>query len=91
MQSTSQPLSDPIRFAPPLQHADYAHTSLFLCNWHILRKQLLGQWALLSSHDLDATGADCRRIAELIADKYGILPGVVENYLRNFERTLPLL
>jgi len=91
MPHTSQQFSEAGRFAPPLQYADYAHASLLLCNWHIMRRELLRQWTLLTADDLDIVGPDCRRIARLIAHKYGIVPDVMENYLRNFERTLPLL
>ncbi len=71
--------------------AAYAPSSILLCNWHVLRRQLLQQWTLLTSADLAETGPNCRRIAALISQKYGIATHVVENYLRNFERTIPLL
>lgn len=91
MSQISEQFSEKNRFVVPLEHADYAHASLFLCNWHILRRQLLRQWPLITADELNVAGADCRRIAKLIAHRYGIAPSVVENYLRNFERTLPLL
>lgn len=68
-----------------------AANSVLLCNWQIMRAQLLKQWTLLNTGELNAIGPNCRRIAQLIARKYAIAPVVVENYLRNFERTIPLL
>ncbi len=60
------------------------------CNWHILREQLLAQWSQLSATDLDMTGPDAGRIAQLIERKYGISAQMIENYLQNFVRTMPL-
>jgi hypothetical protein len=91
MQQTSQWSNDSIYLTPVAANSQVRHASILLCNWHILRKQLLGQWTLLNSDELTEVGPDCRRISDLIARKYGIMPKVVENYLRNFERTLPLL
>ena len=61
------------------------------CDWSTLRSQLLEQWDRLSDGELEATGHDRRRIAELIGYKYGVSTEMAENYLCNFERTLPLL
>ncbi|MBY0407540.1 MAG: hypothetical protein K2Q01_07595 [Rickettsiales bacterium] len=60
------------------------------CNWEMLREQLLQQWALISETDLDVTGPNSKRIAMLIERKYGIASGMIENYLQNFIRTMPL-
>ncbi len=61
------------------------------CDWNVLRTQLLQQWNKLSNVELEATGHNCRNIARLIEGKYGVPAKLAENYLRNFERTLPLL
>jgi hypothetical protein len=61
------------------------------CSWPILCNQLLQQWTRLSRSELESTGHDRHRIARLIQAKYGIPISMAENYLRNFERTLPLL
>ena len=73
------------------KNPNYMPSSILLCNWKQLRKQLLSQWPLLTADELRITGANCIRIANLISHKYGIAPESVENYLRNFERTMPLL
>jgi len=61
------------------------------CQWEALRKQLLLQWARLTSQDLDKAGPRRDRLAALIQNKYGINARLAENYLRNFERILPLM
>jgi hypothetical protein len=61
------------------------------CNWRILSQQLLEQWDRISKAELEATGHNRRRIASLIQRKYGVPVTMAENYLRNFERTLPML
>jgi len=60
------------------------------CNWHVMRDQLMQQWHDLTTPELEATGHNRRNIARLIQSKYGIPSNLAENYLRNFERTLPL-
>jgi hypothetical protein len=60
------------------------------CNWDIMREQLMHQWALLSEQDLEMAGPDAARIAMLIERKYGIASRLIENYLLNFVRTMPL-
>lgn len=60
------------------------------CDWESLRKQLLEQWNKLSPADLDRTGSDRHGIALLVGRAYGISAPLVENYLANMERTLPL-
>lgn len=60
------------------------------CHWPMLRIQLLEQWTMLTEHDLDISGPNAQRIAALIERKYGISSQLVENYLANFARTMPL-
>ena len=60
------------------------------CNWDIMREQLMHQWTLLSEQDLEMAGPDAARIAMLIERKYGIASRMIENYLLNFVRTMPL-
>lgn len=61
------------------------------CNWQALREQLLRQWDRISPYELDSTDHNRLKIASLIQHKYGISNEMAINYLRNFERTLPLL
>jgi len=60
------------------------------CDWQKLREQLLAQWTQLSSKELEDTGPNRHRIALLVERKYGVACELVENYLLNFERTMPL-
>jgi len=60
------------------------------CNWPMLRSQLLQQWTLLTEYDLEITGPNATYIAGLIEKKYGISSTLVENYLVNFARTIPV-
>lgn len=60
------------------------------CNWPMLRSQLLEQWTLLTEYDLEITGPNAAYIAGLIERKYGISSTLVENYLVNFARTIPV-
>ena len=69
---------------------NFALTIDLRCNWDIMREQLLQQWTLLSENDLDMTGPDANRISLLIERKYGIASRMIENYLLNFVRTMPL-
>ena len=68
---------------------DTVHT--VTCQWEALREQLLLQWARLTSQEVDKAGPRRDRLAVLIYNKYGINAYVAENYLRNFERILPLM
>lgn len=61
-----------------------------VCDWEILRTQLLNQWQRLTETEVDNAGPNRKQIARLVARKYGIASLCVENYLRNFERTMPL-
>src|SRR5689334_14753447 len=65
-------------------------TPVISCNWQALRAQLLLQWGKLTPRALDKAGPDRHRIAELIEHEYGVAADMIENYLRNFERTMPL-
>ena len=60
------------------------------CDWNALSQQLLEQWHDLTREELEGTCHERRAIAELIEEKEGIAAPLVENYLRNLERTLPL-
>ncbi|MBY0406089.1 MAG: hypothetical protein K2Q01_00210 [Rickettsiales bacterium] len=73
---------------PMAANDDHAFVS---CNWPDLREQLLRQWDRLTPTELESTGKLRLNIARLIQRKYGISVEMVANYLRNFERTLPLL
>ena len=66
-------------------------TTRIQCSWTMLRTQLLKQWNRLSPSELDKAGPDRVRIAGVICDKYDISSILVENYLRNFERTMPVM
>jgi len=68
----------------------FVAAALVSYDWRALRTQLLEQWGDLTAMELDSTGADRHKIALLVECKYGIASKMVENYLRNFERTLPL-
>lgn len=61
-----------------------------VCDWEALRTQLLYQWQRLTAPEVDSAGPSRRQIARLVERKYGIASICVENYLRNFERALPL-
>lgn len=61
------------------------------CSWHEMRIQLLQQWNRLNEQDVDKAGNNRHKIAQLIQREYGISALLIENYLRNFERTLPVM
>lgn len=61
------------------------------CEWGSIRKQILSQWDRVTPNELEDTHHDRRRIARLIGAKYGVQSILIENYLRNLERTLPLM
>ncbi len=65
--------------------------NMLRCDWPSLKNQLLLQWHRLSRRELDTVGPDSRRIAALVECKYGISARLVENYLANLARTLPLM
>jgi len=66
------------------------YSSRISCSWKELRTQLINQWPSLGEEELKDTGPDRHRIAELISSRYGISTEMVENYLNNFERTMPM-
>ena len=66
------------------------HSDIIDCDWQTLSSQLLEQWHKLSPTELERTGQNRHKMAELIYEKYGVHPVLVENYLKNLERTLPL-
>jgi hypothetical protein len=74
-----------------IHHIDTSAASPVACNWPLLRRQLLDQWKRLGEWELDEAGPNCRRLAGLIQQKYGIAMELVESYLHNLERTMPLL
>ncbi len=67
------------------------HSYNIICKWEPFREQLLLQWDRLTQDEMDAVGPNRSKIAVLIENRYGIASNLVENYLRNFERTLPLI
>ncbi len=67
------------------------HAYNITCKWEPFREQILMQWNRLSAREIDEVGPNRSRLAVLIENKYGVAAGLVENYLRNFERTLPLM
>lgn len=74
-----------------IRHTEYfTFPSAVSCDWPPLKAQLLSQWGRLTDRELDKTGQDRHRIALLIEQKYGIHYQMVENYLCNFERTMPM-
>jgi hypothetical protein len=82
--------SVPFQPTPYLPRVPYEAPAMVNCNWQALRAQLLQQWEKLTPRKLDKAGPNRRRIAELIEGEYGIAASMIENYLRNFERTMPL-
>lgn len=74
----------------PLTQPYANDNDLIACDWQSVRSQLLTQWSRLNTSEIDATGASRHAIAKLVSHKYGIDAELVENYLLNLERTLPL-
>lgn len=66
------------------------HDGILLCDWSSLCEQLMFQWNRLNRDELDEAGPDRHRVAELIQRKYGVSSRVIENYLSNLERMLPM-
>lgn len=77
--------------SPRIVTQKQGHSYNIHCRWESFREQILVQWNRLSSHEVDAIGPSRGKLADLIETRYGISSGMVENYLRNFERTLPLI
>ena len=69
----------------------YAKQEQVTCDWTMLSMQLLNQWKELTRQDLECTDHSRYAIAKLVERKHGINARLVENYLCNVERTLPLL
>ncbi len=61
------------------------------CKWEPFRAQILAQWSRLTPAEVDKVGPNRSMLAQLIQNRYGVDAYLVENYLRNFERTLPLI
>jgi hypothetical protein len=80
---------NPYYFKPHL--FAFSNDNTISCSWQVLCTQLLQQWTRLTLPELEKTGHSRYQIAKLIQRKYGIPVPMAENYLRNFERTLPLL
>jgi len=76
------------RFNTPWQAG---HAYNISCKWEPFKAQIMEQWNRLTSREIDAVGPNRSKLAMLIENKYGIAAHLVENYLRNFERTLPLI
>ena len=80
-----------INYAAPQQKGfEYISPVIIGCDWKELRAQLMLQWPKLVPEDLDKAGPNRHRIALLIERKYGISSDMIENYLCNFERTIPV-
>lgn len=62
-----------------------------VCDWQALCAQMLQQWNKLTIDDLRKAWPNRRHIAAVIERKYGVAPELVEHYLSNLERTLPLM
>ena len=60
------------------------------CSKNAMRELLLQQWRRLTPNDLEETEYVKEQIAILIQYKYGIDSQLIENYLSNLERTLPV-
>ena len=73
-----------------MDEQEIGNTYDMTCKWEPLRNQILLQWARLTTRDVDGVGPNRGRLAQLIHRRYGINPLMIENYLRNFERILPL-
>ena len=67
------------------------HSYNITCKWEPFRESIMAQWDRVTSRELDEIGPNRSKIAMLIETKYGIASHLVENYLRNYERTLPLI
>ncbi len=62
-----------------------------VCKWEPLRKLILMQWARVLPEEVDSAGPNRRKLATLIVGKYGMELTMIENYLRNLERLMPLV
>lgn len=57
----------------------------------VIQNLLLQQWQRLTLGEIESTHYVKHSIARLIERKYGINSRLMENYLSNLERTLPLM
>jgi hypothetical protein len=73
------------------KQGEAGHSYNILCQWEPFREEILRQWSLLTAREVDEAGPNRSKLAHLIQNKYGIAAYLVENYFKNFERTLPLL
>lgn len=83
--------SENITYSDYMASMANGHNNIISCDWDSLRTQLLLQWENLTKKELDNAGPDRGRIAHLVESKYGVSAPLVENYLMNLERTLPVL
>ena len=77
------------RYASFDSHAPFESSPVISCDWQALRGQLLLQWKRLTAREIDKIGPHRKSLAALIQQKYGIAAELIENYLMNFERTMP--
>lgn len=84
-------LRNPSPVAYPGSATHRFSADILQCDWGSLRQQLLAQWSRLTGKDIDTAGPNRHNLATLVQRKYGIEARLVENYLRNLERTLPAL
>jgi hypothetical protein len=73
----------------PARREGYCKSTIS-CAWPPLRAQLLQQWSRLTPEEIDEAGPDRHKLALLLQLRCGVDSDLAENYLRNFERTLPL-
>lgn len=73
-----------------LENLSIAFGAPIQCDWAVLCKQLLLQWPLLTMAELNNTRQNRHQISLLIQRKYNLASDMVDNYLCNYERTLPL-
>lgn len=71
------------------RHSGHAYN--IICQWEPFREQILLHWSRLTPFEVDSVGPHRSKLAQLIEVKYGVPAHLAENYLRNFERTLPLI
>lgn len=60
------------------------------CERSVLEDLILQQWKKITRQELEKTAYSKKKIALLIERKYGVHHALMENYLSNLERTLPI-
>ena len=90
MQSTTQSTYSAARQEILVNGLLNKNNEWMVCDWQALCAQILQQWNRLVPDDLARIGPSRRCIAALVQQEYDIDSALVENYLRNLERTLPL-